>query len=142
MWNETVADMRPIALKIYIVDAVLLTLLISAVWCTGQAPATFVDPPSDQAAGSPQRVCSDLYRLTGFDLTIESAVLDGGSGDVPVARHSLGATGEPLQHFYTNGSDSAGEIISLPRGGVKAVIGAGTCGRRIMGSYSTSADGH
>jgi feruloyl esterase len=58
--------------------------LIAAVWAWGQpSPGTFLNPPPGETVGGPKTGCTGLQKLTGFDLTIESAVLHKAEGDVP-----------------------------------------------------------
>jgi feruloyl esterase len=52
-----------------------LILLIAAAGAAAQPAPTFVSPPDGQAPGAPKIACAQLYSLTGFDFTVESAVI-------------------------------------------------------------------
>jgi hypothetical protein len=67
-----------------------LALLASVACCTAQSPATFVPPPEGAGAASPKIPCADLYKLTGFEFSIESAVLTPAAGDSPEFCRVLG----------------------------------------------------
>lgn len=50
---------------------------------TAESEAVFLPPPGGQAAGKPAMACKDLYSLTGFAFTIESAELVPAEGQTP-----------------------------------------------------------
>ena len=58
-------------------------LMVSAACCSAQPAANFLYPPTGQSAGSPVIACSDLYKLTGFEVTVESATLVAAEGETP-----------------------------------------------------------
>jgi feruloyl esterase len=59
-------------------------LLISAACVNAQPAATpFLIPPVGEAVGAPRIACAQLYSLTGFDFTIESAVAVPAQDDAP-----------------------------------------------------------
>lgn len=60
-----------------------LALLSTFCVCGQPTPGTFLNPPAGEAPGAPKISCTALQKLTGFDLTIESAVLMTAEGDVP-----------------------------------------------------------
>ena len=58
-------------------------LLLSTACASAQTTYNFLNPPAGGAPGAPKVACSSLYSLTGFDLTIESAVLVKAVGEIP-----------------------------------------------------------
>ena len=50
-------------------------LLTASFCCLAQPAATFLNPPSGETTGNPKIVCGALAALTGFEFTIESAVI-------------------------------------------------------------------
>jgi len=52
-----------------------LFLLIIPASASSQPVATFLNPPAGEAPGTPRIACSELHGLTGFEFTIESAVM-------------------------------------------------------------------
>jgi hypothetical protein len=58
-------------------------LLVSAAWAVAQPEATFLNPPVGETAGAPKIACAELHALTGFDFTIESAVIVPAEGGTP-----------------------------------------------------------
>jgi hypothetical protein len=60
-----------------------LLLLLTAACCSAQSEISFVKPRGGEAPGKPHKLCSDLYALTGFEFTIESAVAVPAEGETP-----------------------------------------------------------
>lgn len=60
-----------------------MPLLLSAVCLYAQPPATFLEPPAGEAAASPKMACKALFALSGYEFTVESAVLTPAEGDAP-----------------------------------------------------------
>ncbi len=65
-------------------------LLILAEYCSAQPAATFLNPPAGEAAGSPAIACRELQKHTGFEFTIESAVIVPAEGGTPEFCRILG----------------------------------------------------
>jgi feruloyl esterase len=61
----------------------VFALLIAAAFADAQPPARFLDPPSGQPPGGPKMTCAALQELTGFEFTIESAVIVPPEGGTP-----------------------------------------------------------
>ncbi len=59
------------------------TLMLSATSLNAQPAAAFLNPPAGETVGAPQIACAQLYSLTGFDFTIESAVTVPAEGATP-----------------------------------------------------------
>src|SRR5688572_2797505 len=60
-----------------------LSLVFAAVCASAQPAATFLNPEGAATPGTPAVRCADLYSLSGFDFTIESAVAVPAEGDTP-----------------------------------------------------------
>lgn len=67
-----------------------LALLISAAGISAQPAPTFLKPSGGEAPGAPRVGCTALHALTGFDFTIESAVVVPAEGDTPEFCRVLG----------------------------------------------------
>ena len=61
----------------------LLGIASAAFAQTTESEAVFLPPPAGQPAGKPAMACKDLYALTGFFFTIESAELVPAEGQSP-----------------------------------------------------------
>jgi len=57
--------------------------LIASSAVAQQPPAAFLPPPAGETIGAPKASCRSLFSLTGFDVTIESAVLVPADGETP-----------------------------------------------------------
>ena len=54
-----------------------------ASWASAQPTAVFLEPPAGETVGAPKIACPDLYKLTGFEFTLESAAVIPAEADVP-----------------------------------------------------------
>lgn len=68
----------------------ILAFAASALSCAAQPGAAFLNPPAGEAAGKPAIACGEIQRLTGFEFTVESAVLVPGDGGTPEFCRVLG----------------------------------------------------
>jgi len=58
--------------------------LLAAAWCAAAQPTpAFLDPASGETAGAPKIGCKNLVASTGFEFTIESAVIVPAEGRTP-----------------------------------------------------------
>lgn len=67
-----------------------LSLLILAVSCAAQPAPAFLHPPAGEPPGAPSIACREIQKLTGFEFTIESAVLVAAEGGTPEFCRVLG----------------------------------------------------
>ena len=67
-----------------------LALLVAAVCGSAQPVERFLDPPSGEPAGAPRMACAELYALTGFEFTVESAVAMEAEADTPAFCRVMG----------------------------------------------------
>lgn len=58
-------------------------LLLSVLSCLAQPEYTFIQPPGGEAPGAPKVSCSTLIALSGFEFTVESAVLMPAEAETP-----------------------------------------------------------
>ena len=64
----------------------LLGTMVVLMACRGfaqTAPATPLSPPAGESTLGPKVSCADLRALTGYEFTVESAILIPANGDVP-----------------------------------------------------------
>lgn len=66
------------------------SLLLIAEFCAAQPAATFLNPPAGEAPGAPSIACREIQKLTGFEFTIESAVLMPAESGTPEFCRVLG----------------------------------------------------
>lgn len=59
-----------------------LAVLLAAI-SHAQPLATFLNPPANETPGAPAIACRELRQLSGFEFTIESAILTPAEGDTP-----------------------------------------------------------
>lgn len=64
--------------------------LISAACALAQSNAAFINPTGGGVLGAPKIGCTQLYELTGYDFTIESAVIVPAEGNTPAFCRVLG----------------------------------------------------
>jgi feruloyl esterase len=123
--------------------------------------AQFLSPPSGEPAGAPKLLCSQLFALTGFEFTVESAMpmpADGGTPEfcrvmvnvVPEIRIEVALPARWNRRFLMTGNGGfAGDSLEQPgritqrsanmgRGFVAAVTNTGHDGRREpLASFAT-----
>lgn len=61
----------------------LITALFAASVFAQVPGPVFLPPPDGQAPGSPKMACQELFALTGYEFTIESAVMVAAEGETP-----------------------------------------------------------
>jgi len=58
-------------------------LFLAAATLAAQSTAPFIDPPNAEPAAAPKIACKSLFALSGFEFTVESAVLHPADADTP-----------------------------------------------------------
>jgi hypothetical protein len=116
----------------------------------GQTPASRLAPPAGETTLQPKLGCADLRSLTGYEFTVESAVLIPASDDrpeycrvrgqiLPEIRFEVDLPATWNRRFYMYGNGGyAGESLDSPqRGGARV---AGLRGGFVVASTDTGHD--